>query len=359
MKNLLLEELERYQTLSNYNTKLTLTENTKVNSKNFIINEQGYGAREIASAFKALKGAAKIGFKDLAAARSTLKISKTITEIEKILAKDSKVFESDLKLAAKNDLLAVGNDFSIITKSGAKTGPLVKELSKIEVLREIAGGKLKSADDILSAVESIKAKNIKIAESAKPRKIRVKGEKADIKNATAEGGIAERELIAAEEEAAKLLAKDTTLIGRFKGLDWKQTLVKGLKIGIPVVVLWWLFCSDNPEAEEPILTDDDVDTGNNDNSGNGGNGSKYTTCPETFPIAQFCKNETIRKVQGCLSIKTDSKFGPKTQAALEAKGLPGTEITQNTVDVACGSKVVEPAIDPNVTLIDGEDGTKI
>ena len=63
--------------------------------------------------------------------------------------------------------------------------------------------------------------------------------------------------------------------------------------------------------------------------------SRYTSCPETFPIKQFCKNETIRKVQGCLGIKTDSMFGPITQSSLEAKGLPGTVITQNSVDKAC------------------------
>jgi len=64
--------------------------------------------------------------------------------------------------------------------------------------------------------------------------------------------------------------------------------------------------------------------------------SRYTPCPETFPIAQFCKNNTIRKVQGCLGITADGAFGPLTQAALERKGLPGTQITQNSVDTACG-----------------------
>lgn len=64
--------------------------------------------------------------------------------------------------------------------------------------------------------------------------------------------------------------------------------------------------------------------------------SQYTDCPDTFPIKKLCKNGTIRKVQGCLGIKADGAFGPATQAALEAKGLPGTQITQNSVDTACG-----------------------
>ncbi|MFZ4600465.1 MAG: hypothetical protein ACOYNN_17630, partial [Terrimicrobiaceae bacterium] len=55
--------------------------------------------------------------------------------------------------------------------------------------------------------------------------------------------------------------------------------------------------------------------------------SQYTSCPDTFPINKFCKNSTISKVQGCLGIKSDGAFGPATQAALEAKGLSGTQIT--------------------------------
>ena len=79
----------------------------------------------------------------------------------------------------------------------------------------------------------------------------------------------------------------------------------------------------------------------------------YTNCSETFPIKQFCKNETIRKVQGCLGggLKTDSAFGPLTQAALEAKDLPGTIITQDTVNAVCGSaednKKAETGLDVN------------
>lgn len=73
--------------------------------------------------------------------------------------------------------------------------------------------------------------------------------------------------------------------------------------------------------------------------------SRYTSCSETFPIAQFCKNSVIGKVQGCLGITADNAFGPKTQAALEAKGLPGTQITQNSVDTACGGGGTTPFTD--------------
>ena len=89
-------------------------------------------------------------------------------------------------------------------------------------------------------------------------------------------------------------------------------------------------------------TKDDTkkDDGGTVKKGGGGTGggkvSQYHSCPDTFPIAKFCKNSTISKVQGCLGIKADTAFGPATQAALEAKGLPGTQITQDSVDKACG-----------------------
>jgi hypothetical protein len=84
--------------------------------------------------------------------------------------------------------------------------------------------------------------------------------------------------------------------------------------------------------------------------------SKYHSCPDTFPIAQFCKNDTIRKVQGCLGIKADGAFGPGTQAALEAKGLPGTQITQDSVDKACGGTSTSQADEnPEQQTISGDD----
>jgi hypothetical protein len=63
----------------------------------------------------------------------------------------------------------------------------------------------------------------------------------------------------------------------------------------------------------------------------------YTSCPETLPIEKFCMNDTVKKVQGCLGsgLSQDGKFGPKTQEALENKGLFGKKITQFTIDTVC------------------------
>jgi hypothetical protein len=87
------------------------------------------------------------------------------------------------------------------------------------------------------------------------------------------------------------------------------------------------------------------------------NPSQYRSCPNTFPIAQFCKNETIKKVQGCLGVTVDGMFGPKTKTALEGKGLNGTSITQDTVNKACNTNTAQ--VDPDVEDVDGQDPNTI
>jgi hypothetical protein len=65
----------------------------------------------------------------------------------------------------------------------------------------------------------------------------------------------------------------------------------------------------------------------------------YVPCPETLPIKRFCKNKTIKKIQSCIGVLPDGKFGPLTQEALEALDLPGTRITADSLAKACGQSV--------------------
>ena len=81
-------------------------------------------------------------------------------------------------------------------------------------------------------------------------------------------------------------------------------------------------------------------------AGGGGGGGKTTPkfkdCTGTY--TQGCKSEVIRKVQGCLNIKPDGLFGPKTQGALESKGYKNG-FTDADVDKLCPANVVvEPPI---------------
>ena len=69
----------------------------------------------------------------------------------------------------------------------------------------------------------------------------------------------------------------------------------------------------------------------------GAGGGKYKQCSETLPIAMFCKNSTIARVQGCIGVKQDGAFGPLTSKALVAKGADGSSITQATIDKVCNA----------------------
>jgi hypothetical protein len=79
----------------------------------------------------------------------------------------------------------------------------------------------------------------------------------------------------------------------------------------------------------------------------------YTSCPETLPIEKFCMNDTVKKVQGCLGsgLSQDGKFGPKTQEALENKGLFGKKITQFTIDTVCKDGETNKTKGPDSELI--------
>jgi hypothetical protein len=78
-------------------------------------------------------------------------------------------------------------------------------------------------------------------------------------------------------------------------------------------------------------------------SAGGGVSGQYHNCP-TGPYTQGCKSEVIRKVQGCIGVKDDSFFGPKTQGALESKGFKNgftdADVSKLCVTASAGGTVV-------------------
>jgi hypothetical protein len=68
-------------------------------------------------------------------------------------------------------------------------------------------------------------------------------------------------------------------------------------------------------------------------------GGGYKPCTGTYQ--KGCKSDVIAKVQGCLGLVTDGKFGPKTQAALSGKGF--TTFTDADVTKIC-EKTVESEV---------------
>jgi len=80
--------------------------------------------------------------------------------------------------------------------------------------------------------------------------------------------------------------------------------------------------------------------------------SGYKPCTGTYQ--KGCKSDIIAKVQGCLGLVTDGKFGPKTQTALSGKGFTTftdadvTKICEKTVDSEISGE--SPAdIDPSTS----------
>jgi hypothetical protein len=101
-----------------------------------------------------------------------------------------------------------------------------------------------------------------------------------------------------------------------------------------------------------------VNQGGKKTEDRGGRKSRYKQCSETLPIPMFCKNSTIARVQGCIGVTQDGAFGPKTSAALVAKGADGSSITQATISKVCGGGATEKEKDPASALSDDFSGQK-
>jgi len=317
MRNLLSEEIERYKKLSFYNSKLTSTENNNNNNITFEAVFNNYAtAREVEFA----AGAGET----LQSILTKFKIGRLTTEeLQVLLSKSPAEFE---KLFNK----ALAQDFKAGQTAVGELGPAAKNLSKIDLLRRMASeAKLKNraltTGEIDALISDIKLKNKTSAMQFKPKVRKPKPED-----------------INAGEEIIRI---DPSL----KKLDWKSLVKKGAVLGLSVGALYYIYKlthEDEPPIPVPPIIEPPIPVPPVPNP------SQYKSCPETFPIAKFCKNETIRKVQGCLSITADSLFGPKTQAALEAKGVDGTSITQQTVDKVCNNA---PLVDPDTEDVDGQD----
>jgi len=140
MKNLLSEELKRYRILSNYNTKLTLTENTEIVSKNSILNEGPLPGVTLK--------AVKARLRKLSQSLDSFNLTMKATEIEKYLLMDEKAFERELTKQMKYDI-----------KMGNTTMVSANELSKIQVLKEITLKKPTTVPEMNKIIDDIKIRN--------------------------------------------------------------------------------------------------------------------------------------------------------------------------------------------------------
>ena len=103
-------------------------------------------------------------------------------------------------------------------------------------------------------------------------------------------------------------------------------------------------------VEDTLLSIKDEGDGEKQDDGKR-TGGGYKPCSGTY--SKGCKSDTIAKVQGCLGLVTDGKFGPKTQAALSGKGF--TTFTDSDVTKICEkTNVVTPPKDEFTTQVDAD-----
>jgi hypothetical protein len=77
-----------------------------------------------------------------------------------------------------------------------------------------------------------------------------------------------------------------------------------------------------------------------------GNSGGYKSCSGTYSFG--CKSDVIAKVQGCLGLVADGKFGPKTKSALSGKGF--TTFTDADVDKICKKQDTETKLTSDVEV---------
>jgi hypothetical protein len=289
-----------------------------------------------------------------------MSINEQVDDIVKGVARTelANVVRNEIRAAVK---AAVKKEGYEAVQSSIKNG--TRDLSKsAQIYQNIyksLGRELNAQEKILVRTEAsklMKTESLKILQQEKNALTRlaakastgVKNIAAKIKK-LASGGTKELKPTVAktsqvESQIAKIGAKEEQeLIEGItkKGWNWGRTIKWATRLGITVTALWFFFYD---KKNVPAPSDIPENNSNLGGSGTGGtsgtSGSKYTKCSEELPIKQFCKNETIRKVQACLAMPSNfqtGNFGPITQGYLEGKGQNGTLITTETIIAVCGT----------------------
>lgn len=301
MKNLLSEELERYRRLSNYNPKLTLTENVNVLSE--IKFNPATTVKELESAFG----------KELSLIVKDMKIANMdAAAITKLLQMDAKSFEKELAKAFAKDIKAGGIK--------GELGVIGKEVSKVDFLRRVANESkaknrsLTTAEMDLLLSETKAANKLKAAKFQAPTPRNPKPNPNDAKIGD--------DIIVSNPEVKKM--------------NWKSLVKWGAVGAVSTGVLYYIYKKTHGE-EPPVVTSGP--TPEPTPTPVPGTNRYRTDCTGTY--TQGCKSEAIKPVQTCLGLVPDGKFWVKTQAALVAKGFPNG-FTDADVSKICGNQTPPP-----------------
>lgn len=292
MNNLLNEELAKFKKLSNYNTKMTLTENESELLKEYGLSPQ--------ASVKSVETA--IG-KNLENFMRELKLStKSAVEVATLLEKSPKEFEKQFIKSIENDI-----------KTGfpkGTMGPAAKEMSKIDVMRKLAaesGGRKLKPEEINTIIDNAAAANkLKVSQYV-PKTPRTPRPKPNA-------------------EEIKIIDNTVKKYPTIKNWPWARLSKWGVGAGLTMAVLYGIYKlthdDEPPLPPSPAPSPAPVK-------------ARYKNCPSPGPYTQGCKSESIKPVQTCLGLVPDGKFWVKTQAALVAKGF-SNGFTDADVSKICG-----------------------
>jgi hypothetical protein len=295
MKNILLEEIERYKRLSTYNPKMTLTENVELISELTV----GSTMRELETTLGKNIGTILKDFKI---------VGMDAAKVTSLLSKDAKSFEKEMLKAFAQD---IKNGFP-----KGELGPLGKQMSKIDLFRNLTNevkstGKSLTVQEIETLAKEVNAANkLKVAKFT-PKIPKIKPNPDELR-------------------VAEDLVRQTP---QLKKMNWKSLLKWGAGAGVAVGALYAIYKMTHQD-EPPVVIDDIPQPA--PQPAPQPRTSQYSACTEVYPIKFGCKNETIAKVQECLGVTPDGKFGPKTQQALINKGYDGNSITTEITINVCG-----------------------
>lgn len=324
MENKILEELKRINLLSNYDSKLTLSENYTILDEWKIVSEQTQAflksgskqlaktvAKDIDAIFSSFKGGLRsvddVVLKngdDVVKAIKTGKLAPAqLGKVNMGLFRQTQ--DVGLKTAIARDISSTANFgktmSSVKTETEAVTalmnGP--KKFTKQEA--ELLVKEFKSNGGVIGSTTKQVGK-VKITKKGGKKTLKSKRNKNPSQNAA--------------DDAKKI----KQVIAKGGKLNWKSWLAWGAGIGIGAVALWWFF----HDSDEDVPIPDDMPTEepiDNSPSANSGGGTTYTPCTGTY--TQNCKSEKIREVQRCLGMPPKyqtGNFGPITFGYLERQG---------------------------------------
>jgi hypothetical protein len=348
MKNIILEELNKAKLLMKYNTKVTLSENL-INNKTFVSNGSLLTEQPVKLWLKAMFGTAD----DTLIA--SLKQSKNAKYLQAV-----KIFDD---IAAQTGL--------INAKGVAMSGD--------EIVTAMANGSLKAAQ--LGPVAKALLKQGKVTGSLRTV-LTDKAAKISLKNFPNKSGAKVKEHLKgrgydpaiADEIAMKVANKNVPKNVPVKPTDIDDAIANipkppvksrstwtalkqwgiGASLSIGAIALLYYYFNDG-DVEDVVDTEE---TTPSPQPAPQPRTSQYSACTEDMPIRYGCKNETIKKVQTCLGLVADGKFGPNTKQALINVGDTGDKIDGESFIKACAPGDAQPETTPETKPIFEPDDTE-